>query len=438
MMGGKLIALALLTTFPQCQARAQSLVPPEQTHAVAEQFGNHSRKNTLECQQVSLSRVSYLGFDLRYHAGFYLMLPLSPGGGRLEARIRVIPRTGAPVLLAEYFDIPPVSQALSNLPQPAAGPIMASIGGTFLTGPGKYKAELLLISPDNKTFFKRWTFRTEPSSGFVGPMKPNAVGEVLPRRWDGKLNPRGIRLTLLLNATSRSASQAELWDYQFLLTMVRTVLEQLPCRSLRVVAFNLDQEAELFRRDGFSVEEWDDLEAALKGVQLSTIDYRKLRPSSRAEFLTHLVEDETSASADAVLLLGRLPHFLSKSPKEIKPSSFAGAAKLYYLRCDGHEYNRMNVDPLTAELFDLTNRFPEMPVSKELAFEMSLSKVKPIPDSLTYLLQDLHGTVLPFVSSREFGKSIERLRDELASLPSAASDTGRSQTPPSASTRRPF
>ena len=412
-LNGKLLVL-LLAMFPKHVIHAQSLVPSDEIPAVEKQISNHPRKNTLEFDEVYLTRFSNLGFDLRYHAGFYLRLPLGqlPAGGKLEARIRVTPKNGAPVLLGEYFDIPSVSQALSTLRQ-SPGPIVASMSGDFVTGPGRYEVELLLISPDNRMFFKRWGFKTDPT-GFVGLTKANTVDEALPNRWDGKLNPNGIRLTLLLDATATNASQTQLWDYRFLLIMVKTILGLLPCRSVRIVAFNLDQQVELFRRDGFASDGWKDLEAALKGTQLSTIDYRTLSPASEPEFLTHLVESEISGPSDALLLVGRRTHFLGKTPKDIKPSLLAGAAKLYYLRHDGHEYNRKYADPIDAELIDLTNKYPEMPISKDLAFVLNEYKQKPIPDSLTYLVQDLHGTVIPFVSSSEFGKSIERVRAELA------------------------
>lgn len=417
-MSSKLILPALLLLIPNRLTHAQSLVPPEEIPTVAKQISSHPHKNTMECDDISLVRISNLGFDLRYHAGFYVRFPMAemPEGGRLEARIRVTPKNRTPVLLDEYFDIPAVSQALSTLPQPARGPIVASIGGNFVTGPGRYTVELLLLSPDKRMFFKQWAVKTEPSSGFVGLMKPNTVDEVLPTGWDGKLNPNGIRLTLMLNATATSASQAKLWDYHFLLTMVKTILEQVPCRSVRIVTFNLDQQVELLRRNDFTSDGWDELAAALKGAQLSTIDYHALGLGREPEFLTHLVENEISAPSDAVVLVGRLTHFLGKTPTQIKPLLSSGTPKLYYFRYDGHEYSRTYADPIDAELIDDANKYPEMPISKDLAFLLNQYKQKPIPDSLTFLVQDLHGTVLPFDSAGGFGRSVEHLRDELASL----------------------
>ena len=422
----KVAVLAIVVTFSADLTHAQSLVPPEEIPAAARQIGSHPRKNTIRCERIYLTSVSNLGFDLRYSTGFNLELVMQDmsEGGKLEARIRVTPEKGEPVLLGEYFDIPTDAQALSTLPQPVRGPIVASVSGSFAIGPGKYKVEILLVSPENRTFFKEWSVKTEPSSGFVGFTKANTVEEVAPRRWDGKLDPNGIRLTVLLNATAISASKARLGDFSFLLTLVKTILERVPCRFLRIVAFNLDHQVELFDRDGFTADGWGDLEAALKNVQLSTIDYHTLNAGSEPDFLTHLVEKEISAPADAVVLVGRRTHFFSKTPEQIKASLVGGGAKLYYLRYDYpvympkfDEYMTGYVGPFGAgehALFDVTSEFPEMPIPKGLAFEINKHEVpKPIPDNISYLVQDLHGTVIPFFLPGEFGKTVEWLRTEL-------------------------
>jgi hypothetical protein len=354
-MSGRSTLLPLLVVLLVSSAHGQSLVPPDEAAAVAKQFNDRPVKNTLECDEVSATRIANLGFDLRYHAGFFFKLPMKemPEGGRLEARLRVTPEAGAPVLLAEYFEIPTVSEALKTLPQPAEGPIVASAIGGFVTGAGKYKTELLLFSPDNKTCFKQWSFKTESSPGSVALAKLNSVQESVEDRWDGKLDPHGIRLTLLLNATAISTSQAKLWEYRFLLNLIEAILEQVPCRSLRVVAFNLDQQAELFRRDEFALSDLDDLKTTLKDIQLSAIDYRVLSTGSEPEFLTRLVENEATGSSNAVIVVGRRTRHLGKTQIDIKPPLVAGAPKLYYLRHDWHDYNPRNLDPIDSQMINM-------------------------------------------------------------------------------------
>jgi hypothetical protein len=143
-----------------------------------------------------------------------------------------------------------------------------------------------------RTEHRSCSVNTSISLGFASPEHAAAVprsnrgsGRGIADSLGWKAQPHGIRLTLLLDATATSASQTQLWDYRFLLIMVKTILGLLPCRSVRIVAFNLDQQVELFRRDGFAADGWKDLEAALKGTQLSTIVARGSRkallPSAR-------------------------------------------------------------------------------------------------------------------------------------------------------------
>src|SRR5690242_12727416 len=114
--------------FSQRLAHAQSLLPPEEIPNVAREIDSHPRKNTIGHERIYLTRVSNLGFDLRYTAGFSIQLAMGDisEGGKVEARIRVTPEKGAPVLLGEYFDIPTGTQALSTLPRQVRGPIVAS------------------------------------------------------------------------------------------------------------------------------------------------------------------------------------------------------------------------------------------------------------------------------------------------------------------------
>lgn len=166
----KLIVLALLAMSAQRETRAQGLLTGDEIPAATKQIKNHPHKNTLSCDEIYLTRFSNLGFDLRYHARFEFRLPWvgMPEGGKLRARIRVTPQRGASVLLGEYFDIPSVSEALGRVPpKQRSNPIAASVSGDFVVGPGKYNVELLLFSPDNKTFFRKWTFKTEPDAGFA-------------------------------------------------------------------------------------------------------------------------------------------------------------------------------------------------------------------------------------------------------------------------------
>jgi hypothetical protein len=48
--------------------------------------------------------------------------------------------------------------------------------------------------------------------------------------WDGKLDPKGVRLTVLLDATATNPSDAKLWNQDVLLQQLASLLRQVPCQ----------------------------------------------------------------------------------------------------------------------------------------------------------------------------------------------------------------
>ena len=85
------------------------------------------------------------------------------------------------------------------------------------------------------------------------------------------------------------------------------LLEQLPARSVRLVVFNLEQQKELYRNDGFTVRELEQLTRVLDGLQLAMVDYRVLQqPQGQAQMLRALMQREAheASRSDAMIFLG--------------------------------------------------------------------------------------------------------------------------------------
>lgn len=96
-------------------------------------------------------------------------------------------------------------------------------------------------------------------------------------------------------------------DVVTLTSSLRSLMEQLPARNVRLVAFSLDSGKVIEWKDGFLQSDVDRLKAALVAVQFGTVDYKDLQGrGSPAAFLDALIRRETSDSrqADAVVFLG--------------------------------------------------------------------------------------------------------------------------------------
>lgn len=396
-VGSRFIVLLLAAAFAAGLSYGQGLVEPEELPAATERMNNHPRQNSLKFYQVFLDKRIKLDYNFRYQTDFSFQFPSGemPEGGKIHALVRATPKGGAPVMLSEQFEIPPVRDALNQMVSNLGGEMMARFGGRFTIGPGIYQIELLLFSEDGRTFFKKWRLRTEKTDDPASLTKANLVDALAPSHWVGRLDPNGIRLTLLLNATTTRVSNAKLWDYVFLMQMASSILELVPCRSIRLVAFNLDKQAELFRQDNFDSSGWKDLAKALTDPQFVTVDYRGLIKGSEPEYLAQLVESELTADTDAVIIVGRSARFINKTPKELKRNLRTTTAGLFYLQQDWQVNEGWD-----CYYGGCSTVYSEHPF--------------PLPDSLAYLVGDLRGMVLHFWTAREFYMALDQVRTALS------------------------
>ena len=106
---------------------------------------------------------------------------------------------------------------------------------------------------------------------------------------------------------SPNASKLQPGDIDMLVGSLTAVMHQLPARFLRVVVFNLDQQAVLLRKDGFARADLGEVATALGRMELALVDYRTLQKRERSgELLADLLQTELRQPKppDAVILLG--------------------------------------------------------------------------------------------------------------------------------------
>ena len=83
------------------------------------------------------------------------------------------------------------------------------------------------------------------------------------------------------------------------------MLRQTPHKLVHLVAFNLDQQRELFRSDEFDLAAFQELSRALAQTELSSISVKALKKLGSPEFLVVLANQELAAGrSDAIIFLG--------------------------------------------------------------------------------------------------------------------------------------
>lgn len=357
-------------------APAQLALGPEGL-ATANRFFRQTPTGSLRCEVYK--REPFMDFMFRYTAGYWVDCrfdQLEPDHDLVEL-VRVTPQGVAPTILGEKLHVDPLPPGVLEKRHGKLKDIRYRMSGAIALGEGRYTVELLVAERRGRQFRKRWTITVQPKSKekmLAHTLAPNTVAPLLSEPWDGKLAKDGLRVTVLLHAASMNprASKLYAWDRAFLLQSLTSLLKQVPCESVSLIAFNLDQEREVFRQDAFDAAGFEELAQRLRKLELATVSYKALSRQSWHELLTQLTEEQLKARhpADAVIFLGPTTHFDEKVPREWVQRTEPGSQIFYF------EYFPWPYD---------------------------------FPDAIERLTRDLHGTVFKIHSAGELGQSIQRM-----------------------------
>lgn len=374
-------------------AGAQTLVTPGDAQRVNQLIDRGAGPQRLNCSVKPLK--PFLDFQFRFNAGFTIGCPLKLFAGkqsRLSTFIRVTPETGTPVLMEGADEIPalPADMAATDTRKLNQD---IELSGEFSLGDGRYLVELVTIDDRERACLKTWKVDAVRRRG-VQPtiiLAHNAVEPTEFVPWDGKLEANGLRLTVLLDVAPINPREQKLraWDRAFLLDSLAALLREVQCRSVRLVAFNLDQQQELFRDERFTGgAEFDRLEKAMEHLELGTVSYTLLQQQQGwVDMLFRQVNQEATAPepADAVIMLGPVTHWRLRVVNKAQMAAV-----------------RNSVEP--AHFF----RFEYSPLWTVF------------PDALDTLTRSLGGTVLIFHSPQDLGQAIRKMQGKLKPAPETA------------------
>jgi hypothetical protein len=217
-------------------------------------------------------------------------------------------------------------------------------------------------------------------------LPPGTVSPTVGSRWQGKLVEGGLRVTILIDASPTNPGQPVLheWDLSYLLRSLSSLLEQVRCSSVRVVAFNLEEQKEIFRADRFDRAALHDLSHALRNFDLWAIPYQSLERNRPTDFLVELVNKELTLEerSDAVIFLGPNTRIFRKPPSGILQPGGGRAPQFFYFEY----FHSIGGDFRGHAEF---------------------------PDSIHYLTNALHGTVFTIHSPGDFLKDISKMLSQL-------------------------
>jgi hypothetical protein len=256
-----------------------------------------------------------LGFDLRFHSGYSVSIPLKElagDGNQLTMIFRIIPegQSDQPVLLSQRMSVP-------NIEEDAKGE--ATLQGVFDVGEGKYHIDWLMRDRSEHVCSSNWDFQAAlPPKDREMPLNigTNVVeaADAEPFKEEPPVEhaPQGapLNVKVMVNFGPQNAYSAALQpiDTSALVSILRNAARDPRIGKFSVVAFNMQEQRVIYRQDASPQIDFPALGEALHSVNLGTIDFKRLgQKHADSDFLTNLITHEMKDGAetpDAVIIAG--------------------------------------------------------------------------------------------------------------------------------------
>lgn len=317
-----LVLLILASPF----ARAQNLMQGVSAHGSMQLLSSDAAileieevKKDLPCTATQIKPV--LGFDLRFHTGYDIVLPLkeiSGSGDLLTILVKVTPTGEATASDAAAKDSPVYFSQRYNVPdieEDAKGD--AFLQGGFDVGEGNYHVSFMMRDRMERVCSQNWDVAaTLPNrdQGIRTAIAPRAI-EASEREFFRDEPPvtrvsldDPLKIKILLNFSPQHAAAAAMApiDTSALVSILRNISREPRIQRFSLVAFNMNDQKVVYRQDDSDKIDFPALGKALSTLKLGMVDYKKLADKhSETDFLAHLIQDELGQrDSDAVIFAG--------------------------------------------------------------------------------------------------------------------------------------
>jgi len=255
-----------------------------------------------------------LGFDLRFHSGFDITVPLKDLAGTQNTltvlfRVSLASKPDSPVYFMESFNVPPIDEDARG---------EANLQGSFDLGEGKYQVDWLMKDRTERVCSSYWD-----SEAVLGPKDKGVAltldaGEIAPTDLE-PFEPQpfttraegtnGLNLKVLVNFAPQNekASTLQQTDTSALVSLLRCMQRDPRVGKFSVVAFNTQEQKVLYRQAGVAQIDFPAIGEAVRTLHLGRVDIGRLaNKNSETEFLADLLVQEIEApdKPDAFVIIG--------------------------------------------------------------------------------------------------------------------------------------
>lgn len=255
-----------------------------------------------------------LGFDLRFHAGFDVAIPLADIAGA-ENQLTILFRVTSdvhkddPAYFVQHVHVP-------QIPDDAKG--NANISGLFDLGEGSYHVDWLMRDRSERVCSFYWESEAALpvkdkqmdlalAAGAVERAALEQFTEEPPVERAQVAAPLNIKVLVNFAPQFMDSSALRPSDTMALVTMLRRIAREPNFGKFSLVAFNIQEEKVLYRQSSADKFDFPALGEAVNQIKLGTVDLKRLsQKHGEMEFLSDLIKKEISTDdhPDAVIFAG--------------------------------------------------------------------------------------------------------------------------------------
>lgn len=268
-------------------------------------------KKDLPCAVTPVKPI--LGFDLRFHSGYDITIPLKElaGSGDLLTiifRVTSAAEKDSPLYFSQKYNVPQIDEDAKG---------DAFLGGGFDVGEGDYHIAWMMRDKLERVCSSNWDVTATLTGRDQGMKLPIGRDAILASDEEFfKEEPPVVRIAandplrvkVLINFAPQESFAAAMQpiDTSALVSILRNISREPRIRKFSIVAFNMNEQRVVYRQEDSDQIDFPKLGKAVASLKFGMIDYRKLTdPHSATTFLSGLIADELGHNkADAVIFAG--------------------------------------------------------------------------------------------------------------------------------------
>ena len=255
-----------------------------------------------------------LGFDLRFHTGYEVSVPLKELVGpenMLTMIFRVTPESnrGEPVYFLQRVRVPAVAPDVSG---------QAYLQGVFDLGEGRYQVDWLMRDRRERFCSSYWeseaflSSRDKPLNLILAPGAVEAA-ETEPFRDEAPVErvqgepPLNVKVLVNFAPQRYLAPMLQPMDTGALVSILRSIHREPRIGKFSISAFNLQEQRIVYRQVNADRIDFPALGEAVRSIQLGTVNLDRLgKKHGETQFLANLIREEIDGQdqPDALIFAG--------------------------------------------------------------------------------------------------------------------------------------